>query len=57
MGGEGTADADNCIHFLSGNMKVRSWGMRKDPPECGFTTEPMTVFYSSLLVLDALSTQ
>lgn len=47
---------DNYIPFLSGKVELKSWRMRKDLPECGFTTKPMIVFYSSPLVLGTIST-
>ena len=56
VGGEGMGDSvDKCIPFLSGKVKVKLWGMRQDPSECGFTTKPMIVFYSSPLVLGTIS--
>lgn len=47
---------DNYTPFLSGKVKLKSWRMRKDLPECGFTTKPMIVFYSSPLVVGTIST-
>lgn len=47
---------DNCTTSLSGKVKLKSWRMRKDPSECGFTTKLMIMFYSSPLVLGAVST-